>query len=156
MASDYIYVPQVTDVFTQGANLYYRYNSGNSKVGYTSSAGYSIKVGLYRGGILDDVWVFASTSLVTSANIQVVSPVGTVLFECQDITQSYEGGYYAEVHFGVRPLNGEFFVTQFQSLGEVLDAFGNVEPPGPGTGVVVTVNASPVTPTPSTVTIATH
>ena len=51
MASDYIYIPKVTDVFTEGSTLYdYLYpTSGSIKVGYISNTTFSLRLATLTG-----------------------------------------------------------------------------------------------------------
>ncbi len=149
--ADYLYVPRVSSVYLEGAILYhYIYpDIGDTKVGY-KGANNTIKVGVYNTGRWNLTWVFAATTLTSNADLSVLDPTGRELFHVDNITTYYEGGYYATRTYTPPDYGLEFNVTIFNNLQEVLDAFGNVIPPGPDSGVVVTVNAGPVDIPPST------
>lgn len=156
--ADFLYVPKCSDVYTQGIILYDKYLTAGQimlpyKLGYTSNEDYAVKVGVYRRNGRE-VWVFGSRELVTSAGISLVSSANVVLFSVQDISSAYESGYYTQYEYATQvaldPNPVYIHVTVFDSLQEVLDAFGDSPAPGPGTGVVVTAIAAPSTDPPST------
>lgn len=147
--ADYIYVPKVTNVFTEGEAVFSYPNTGDTKAGYVSNTANSIKLGCYRGSS-GTVFVFAANHLISDAGISLASPYGVTLFTVNSISIPFEGGYYAEKAFSVATGIATMNITVYNSLGALLEAFGNVAPPSPTSGVVVTVIASPVETPPVT------
>lgn len=144
--SEYIYVPKVNDVYTQGAVVFSRDGIGEYKTGYISDNSYNLKLGLYRknGNIM---FVYASTSAVNDIEIQVTIPSSEIVFTINNIDSVFEGGYYTETPYTIEPTSSN--VTIYNTLGDVLDAMNYPPTPGTDSGVVVTAIASPVE-TPST------
>ena len=147
--ADYLNVPKVADVFTDGNILFDKYQVGNYRVGYVGSNNDVVRVGCYKDSNNQSVWVFGSPNQISSIDIQCVSPAGVKIFGASSLASQYEGGYYAIARYNVFPLAGVVHVNVFLSLQEVLDAF-NYETPS-ATGVTVVIKAvQSVTPIPST------
>lgn len=151
--SEYIYVPKVDDVYTQGTVVFSREDIGDYKTGYMSDNSYNLKLGLYRknGNIM---FVYASTSAVNDIEIQVTIPSSEIVFTLDRIDKVFEGGYYIEIPYTVEPTESN--VTIYNTLGDVLDAMGYPPTPGSDSGVVVTVIASPVETPPITEGVIVH
>lgn len=147
--ADYIYVPKVIDIFTEGETVFSYPTTGETKVGYVSNISNAIKLGCYRGDS-GTVFVFSANHIVSDAGVSMVSPYGVTIFTVDNISTPFEGGYYAEKAFSVATGVAIMNVTVFNSLGELLDAFGNILPPSPTSGVVITAIASPVEKPPTT------
>lgn len=145
---DYLYVPNINNVFTDGIVIFSYPDTGETKVGNVSGVANSIKLGCYNGDT-GTVFVFASNSIINNTDIRMVSPYDVVIRTVTEITTPYENGYYTEVDFSVLPDYGEISVTVFNDLSSLLDTFGNIAPPSPTSGIVVTALASPIYPMPS-------
>lgn len=150
---EYIYVPKVDDVYTQGVVVFSRDGIGDYKTGYISDNSYNLKLGLYRknGNLM---FVYASNLVVSNTEIQVTIPSSEIVFTLDKIDKVFEGGYYTETPYTVEP--SESNVTIYNTLGDVLDAMGYPPTPGTDSGVVVTVIASPVETPPTTEGVIVH
>lgn len=151
--SEYIYVPKVDDVYTQGVVVFSRDGIGDYKTGYISDNSYNLKLGLYRknGNLM---FVYASNSSVDNIEIQVSIPSSEIVFTLDRIDKVFEGGYYTETPYSVEP--SESNVIIYNTLGDVLDAMNYPPTPGTDSGVVVTAIASPVETPPTTEGVIVH
>ena len=141
--SDYSHVPKVEtedDVFTQGLVIMSKEGLGEYKIGYVSNSDYNIRVGLYQQSTTLH-FVFASNESINDANIYLVSPASTTLFDIRSISNEYESGYYADDSYTIVP--DYTACTVFSDKNSVL-AVMIMPAPSIDSGVVVTANASPV------------
>lgn len=152
--ADYLVVPYAPNVLNDGVVLYSLFNVGDFKIGNTVQNNPTIKVGLYKAGVLTYGIVFGSSELVTNCNVQEVSPAGTVDFECNEILLAYEHGYYSVVEYPTRQLQNQFVIPEFDTLQQVLDAFQEPEPEPATPGIVVVAIAGENNPSGSVVVTA--
>lgn len=145
--SEYIYVPKVNDVYTQGVVVFSRDEIGDYKTGYISDNTYNLKLGLYRknGNLM---FVYASNLAASNIEIQFTIPSSEIVFTINSIDKVFEGGYYTEISYTVEPTESN--VTIYNTLGDVLDVMAYPPTPDSDSGVVVTVIGSPIETPPIT------
>lgn len=139
--ADYMYVPKVTDVYTQGTVVFSRDGIGDYKTGYVADSSYSIRLGLYKSNT-NLHFVYVSNEPVSDIEISVVIPSSESVIDITEIDNVFEGGYYVSQMYTVVPSTSN--LTVFNTLGDVLDAMAYPIPPSGDSGVVVTALASPI------------
>lgn len=151
--ADYMYVPKVSDVYTEGAVVFSRDGIGDYKTGYVADSSYSIRLGLYQSNS-NLHFVYVANEPVSDIEISVVIPSSESVIDITEIGNVFEGGYYASRMYTVVPSMSN--LTVFNTLGDVLDVMAYPIPPEPGSGVVVTVIASPIDVPPSDEGVVVH
>lgn len=146
--SNYMYVPRVTDTYTQGNVVMSRDGIGDYKTGYISTNEYEIRLGLYKRGS-NLYFVYASNSVINDIEIELTIPSSEVVFTLNSIPYSFTTGFYVEAPYTIVP--DSTAVTVFNSLNEVLDVMSYPSPPSSDSGVVVTAIAAPVDTPPTQV-----
>ncbi len=145
--ADYIYVPKVSDVYTEGAVVFSRDGIGEYKTGYVANNSYSIRLGLYQ--LNNNLhFVYVADSSINDIDISVVIPTSETVVEITEIGNQFEGGYYTSKMYTVVPSVSN--ITIFDTLGDVLEAMAYPLPPSADSGVVITAIASPVDTPPIT------
>lgn len=139
--ADYMYVPKVTDVYTEGAVVFSRDGIGDYKTGYNAEVSYAIRLGLYQQNN-NLHFVYVADNSISDIDISVVIPTSETVIEITEIGNQFEGGYYASEMYTVVPSASN--ITIFDTLGDVLEAMAYPLPPSIDSGVVVTIIASPV------------
>lgn len=151
--ADYMYVPKVTDVYTEGAVVFSRDGIGDYKTGYNSEISYSIRLGLYQQNN-NLHFVYVADSSISDIDISVVIPSSETVVEITEIGNQFEGGYYTSRMYTVVPSVSN--ITIFDTLGDVLEAMAYPLPPSADSGVVITAIASPVDTPPITGGVIVH
>lgn len=155
--SDYLQVPKASNnnnesYYYFGSTVFSREGIGNWKIAYTASGQYNVRVGVYRAdGNWNFVVVSDSSISPSDIDIRIVSPTFVSSLVITSITNpcgSGLGGYFNVGTYTADGMTSNLHV--FTSLSDVLNAIAFSPSPVPGSGVVVTVNASPNYTPPST------
>lgn len=149
--SDYLQVPPsqgntLFDFYENGVNICEYAGTGHISIAYNSDISYNIRVGVYYDA--NYYFVFVSDTSISSIDIRLVGGAPSTIASCSSLTNQNGAGYYGSVKY--TPTNPSFNVTVYNSLNEVLEAIGFPSTPPTGSGVTVTVNASPNFTPPST------
>lgn len=151
--ADYMYVPKVDDVYTEGTVVFSRDGIGDYKTGYVADNSYSLKLALYQSDN-NLHFVYVSNIAINDIDISVVIPSSETVISISKVDSIYEGGYFADSAYTVVPSETE--LTVFRTLGDALESMAYPITPEPGSGVVVTVVASPIDIPPSDEGVVVH
>lgn len=155
--SDYLQVPKASNSSNEsyylfGSTIFSREGIGDWKIAYTANEQYNVRVGIYRaGGKWNFVVVADSVIYPPDIDIRIVSPTFISALTIASISNpcgSGLGGYYETGAYTADGMTTNIHV--FTSLSDALNAIAFSPSPSPGSGVVVTVNASPDYTPPST------
>lgn len=155
--SDYLQVPKASNTSNEsyylfGNTIFSREGIGDWKIAYTASEQYDVRVGIYRAGGKWNFVVVANDAIYPpDIDIRIVSPTFVSALTIASISNpcgSGLGGYYEAGAYTADGMTSNLHV--FTSLSDTLTAIAFPGTPPSGSGVVVTVTASPNYTPPST------
>ena len=159
---DFVYVPRVNGYNGGGEQIIVYDNYNPYRVAYQSENEYAIRAGVYRIGYGQfQIEIVSDTVISSGIDIYLQSPYLTVVASRTSITDPLPNGLSGYHTFFTLvkdrmstsikgQSNGVKWWDSLTDLYEAL-AFGDI--PSPGSGVIVTVNASPLTPSTSGVVV---